>query len=564
MDYKKLLDKYSSSKLFDVVLNLVLIIHKVRPAMLFESGSFNDAEIEEFQKIYKTVKKAEPSLDKQNDSYPFPRTLVYLKKSFVDKNLDEDANNIEDDSLLGKYLGFLCAGHDYSNYKVTRISVDYFINKTLYKAEVCDPRELSIETITQQAVIFNDSVNNVLRKFGYESEIKIKTIDGTLDRYKQLRENNLEYISTNLEQYISDFENHYISVEAVLKKSETYKHLKNLNPQCIKKLSEIYKIAIIDEKYSKSYERADTHPKILAVATKILKVDKDWWSRQNTLTGSGKNSQFPLQGPMMNEDNKLFFLELELDDFDDVCGKVTYIDEQFLKKNFTKISDKHTNETLYIFKYDGDKLNTAFEQGKIREELLPKGYNDVPMDNPDKTMEFSKMPQNVQDFIHNCYSDSSNEDYTKICSLKIDDSIKKYFSKTIQKGEYRLLRGLSWNTSDKFKQTIGSSHYKVNDYIYIDLKSISSWTTEFCEAKEFAYSRTHGDYGIILEYKTKEPSKLLVDFRSIDSNELSHINDFSEVVLMPGKYKFKIKALLYEGQLINSMTEWGNKPKRAN
>ena len=53
MDYdcKSLLDKYKSSKLFEPVLNIVLVLKRLRQSTLFETGSFTKEECKEHRSI---------------------------------------------------------------------------------------------------------------------------------------------------------------------------------------------------------------------------------------------------------------------------------------------------------------------------------------------------------------------------------------------------------------------------------------------------------------------------------------------------------------------------------
>lgn len=280
--YKIALNKYKNQKLFNTIINIIMVVEKVRPSCLFETGDFkHDIEPEFFDIINTFNNQINANLQIEQDNFQFPRYLIFIKNSKIAKSLKNNSDIINNDKFLAESLGFQCIGHDYSNYNLTRISVEYTESNTneIFMVELCELNKKSLASINKTANDLNSRFNKVLNPLNYNSICTIKTIEGTLFRYLQLQNKNYSYIIENSKDYISDFENYYISDEKVFQKSGTFKNLVNLNPDNITKLTEIYKIAIIDDKFTKCYENTNNHTQIEDVAKKILKLDLELWEK---------------------------------------------------------------------------------------------------------------------------------------------------------------------------------------------------------------------------------------------------------------------------------------------
>jgi hypothetical protein len=249
------------------------------------------------------------------------------------------------------------------------------------------------------------------------------------------------------------------------------------------------------------------------------------------------------------EDNVYSYTKIRSNYCNALCQEVTIIDSDYLKDNFimtTREQHQEYSTTDYQVIKKGIKLR------KIQNELLPRGYN-VFSSVFKESIKFKHLSQDAQIFIKSTFTNSSIIDYTRICNLMISDKVKKELKKTINsKNKYTLFRGLSWETPAEFTK-LYSKILNRYDTIILSLDCISSWSSHFCEAKNFANMKR---YGIIFEYNP-DLSNILVDFRTIkDTKHETHIKEFNEIMLLPGEYTLSIKAIILGKTIVKSTQDW--------
>jgi len=90
-----------------------------------------------------------------------------------------------------------------------------------------------------------------------------------------LKNKNYDYIKKNMDEYINDFENNYIS--KLFNKSITFKNLKNINKYNINQITVLYNAANVEDRYKKYYNNAQTDKEVENVAKKLLINDNEFW-----------------------------------------------------------------------------------------------------------------------------------------------------------------------------------------------------------------------------------------------------------------------------------------------
>ena len=291
--YKRLLDQYKKTSMFQVVLNIILVCEGIRPAFLFESGNYSSANNK--QRIFTIVDTLNTipgtQLVYSTDSNPFPRTFVYMKDSFVDRSIQENTSRIMNDTYIARYLGFHCVGHDYEDFRKRRIFVTFVekITGESFIAEVCEVTKINVGSLTNTMNEKNDAINSVLRPLGYRSVCNITTDIGTVERYEYLKRGDISYIKKNISEYVDDFANNYISgSDGELEESMTYSHLTHLKPENIQKLAQLYYMSCVQLKLDPLYEGAHTHNAIHNVSLRLLRDDAEFWKGTLNVSNIGR------------------------------------------------------------------------------------------------------------------------------------------------------------------------------------------------------------------------------------------------------------------------------------
>ena len=111
-DIKNLLNIFENTKLFSMIMNIILVKYGGRYATLIEKNNFSKTEQDTFSKILDVIIK-NLNLSKTQDFVSY-RYYVTKTKITTPKNQSE----------IAKLLGFYCKNHDFSNTSIKRISLD--------------------------------------------------------------------------------------------------------------------------------------------------------------------------------------------------------------------------------------------------------------------------------------------------------------------------------------------------------------------------------------------------------------------------------------------------------
>jgi len=258
-----LIKKYKSTIYWEALVNVILVFHSARDAFLYESTNFkNDTDfifllVEKFNKYGGKLKI-------KSDEFKYPRFFVYKENSWVDKDIQKNPMNLYSDPSIAGYLGFQCVGHDFSNYRVPRITIGYYIesNQIIAEesrqiiteesrqiiaeesrqiiAEVCEINKIPKSKIVKQSNEKLKRFNNVLNKYGIKMNVSINVDDGLDMRIKNLFENKKKYILKNKEDYKNDLANNYLNDD--WEKSFTFKYLEESKTDIDKNLLTVLKI----------------------------------------------------------------------------------------------------------------------------------------------------------------------------------------------------------------------------------------------------------------------------------------------------------------------------------
>lgn len=235
----ELIKEYKSTIYWEALINVILVFHDARDAFLYESTNFKNDTTFVFLLVEKFNKHGD-KLKIKSDDFKYPRFFVYKEKSWVDKDIRKNPMNLYSDPSIAKYLGFQCIGHDYSNYRVPRITIGYYIESKQIIAEVCENNKIPKSKIVKRSNETLKRFNNVLNQYGMKVNVSINVDDGLDIRTKNLFENKKKYILKNKEDYKNDLANNYLNDN--LEKSFTFKYLQESKTEIDKDLLTVLKI----------------------------------------------------------------------------------------------------------------------------------------------------------------------------------------------------------------------------------------------------------------------------------------------------------------------------------
>ena len=269
-----LIKKYKSTIYWEALVNVILVFHGARDAFLYESTNFkNDTDfifllVEKFNKYGGKLKI-------KSDEFKYPRFFVYKENEWVDKDIDKNPMNLYNDPSIAGYLGFQCIGHDFSNYRVPRITIGYYIESSQIIAEVCEINKIPKSKIVKQSNEKLKRFNNVLNKYGIKMNVSINVDDGLEMRTKNLFENKKKYILKNKEDYKNNLANNYLNED--LEKSFTFKYLEESKTDIDKNLLTVLKIIykyINDGLFDKVFDMYS----LKEASGRILEFDECIWN----------------------------------------------------------------------------------------------------------------------------------------------------------------------------------------------------------------------------------------------------------------------------------------------
>lgn len=266
-----LIKEYKTTIYWEALINVILVFHDARDAFLYESTNFkNDTRF-----IFSLVEKFNKHGSKlkiTSDEFKYPRFFVYKENSWVDKDI---IMNLYNDPSIAKYLGFQCIGHDFSNYRVPRITVEYYVESRQIIAEVCEINKIPKSKIVKRSNETLKRLNNVLNQYGMKVNVSINVDDGLDIRTKNLFENKKKYILKNKDYYKNDLANNYLNNN--WGKSFTFKYLEESKTEINKDLLTVLKIIykyINDGLFDKVFDKYS----LKEADGRILEFDECIWN----------------------------------------------------------------------------------------------------------------------------------------------------------------------------------------------------------------------------------------------------------------------------------------------
>jgi len=203
-----LIDKYPY--LFDELINIYLVIENIREATLIETENFRNKmlDINENLKILKELCK-KYKLEFYEENNELQRYLVTKKKSLeiYIKNAEHD-----NDIALGKILGFLCVGHDYSNINTRRltgiINVEYNDLFSDIIVEICEADKITTKNLEEH---LEKKVKLISSKLSNEFTVtyQIQTDIPQIERIQMLENHNIDFIREFQDLYTQDLDNYW-------------------------------------------------------------------------------------------------------------------------------------------------------------------------------------------------------------------------------------------------------------------------------------------------------------------------------------------------------------------
>jgi len=228
--------------LFDPIINIYLVYKHVRKCMLIESANlnYNKKDINFLFDIIKSYNLVSYTEDEFLKRYliMFPDTLINYLKEVQDEKEAQD-------QILGKYLGFLCYNHDYSNTNTDRLVISIFItyrNKRAEITQVCEKDKITLHDIDSYLEQTVKNIKNVLPK-EFNVTGKIVENDSMISRLNALKTKNIKYIKDHIDDYIGDLENNWDVYDEKTKKTITLrltKYIKNIDEETLKLYNHVF------------------------------------------------------------------------------------------------------------------------------------------------------------------------------------------------------------------------------------------------------------------------------------------------------------------------------------
>ena len=201
MDIARLLNSYENTKIFQMVMNIILVKYGGRYATLIEKNNFTKTEQEKYSNILDTL-ITDFGLYKTHD-------IVSYRYYVTETQINTPTNQPEIAILLGYY----CAGHDFGNESIKRISLDIIeinTNTQIY-VEVGEYSKVDIKQLTDfgknKCDLWNSIMSRLSLPYSFMINIEIvEPIESFLSRYK-----DIEYVTENLEEYGNIIYNNFVN-----------------------------------------------------------------------------------------------------------------------------------------------------------------------------------------------------------------------------------------------------------------------------------------------------------------------------------------------------------------
>lgn len=206
------LELHKKNSAREIVLNCILVFHGGREAFLLEtSNHLRDYGVPEaWQYTRELASKLNLFFTSTDDGVgSFPRALV------TKHPLNSSTFTETDLALL---LGFYCAGHQFSNQNITRISfsIHELSTNTSLMAEVCEFSKTQKDEMERKYTERVSSWNAIISSYLPDCRVVMKV---SISNPMKLRLNaaireNISYIMENREEYAEDLENNFAECSA--------------------------------------------------------------------------------------------------------------------------------------------------------------------------------------------------------------------------------------------------------------------------------------------------------------------------------------------------------------
>ena len=201
MDIARLLNSYENTKIFQMVMNIILVKYGGRYATLIENNGFSKTEQEKYSNILDTL-ITDFGLYKTPD-------IVSYRYYVTETQINIPTNHPE----IAVLLGYYCAGHDFANESIKRISLDIIeinTNTQIY-VEVGEYSKVDIKQLTDfgknKCDLWNSIMSRLSLPYSFMINIEIvEPIESFLSRYK-----DIEYVTENLEEYGNIIYNNFVN-----------------------------------------------------------------------------------------------------------------------------------------------------------------------------------------------------------------------------------------------------------------------------------------------------------------------------------------------------------------
>jgi hypothetical protein len=346
--YEEIIEKYKNSYIIEYLLNVILVNEKIRSAYLFESTNYDKHEnyAEKFFNVVREIndlnkKKSGNILKIAKDNHVFPRYFVFLKGSFVDKEIEKNPKNVDDDIKIATFLDFQCVGHDYTNTLVNRDTYNIHITEEATKnefaiiVEVCEHGKNKDKILNAKNKLVQ-SINNLLNKYGYNAKLNFKVSYSLQHKINFLKKEEIE--ADEFETIENLLRNYFLDNN--LESSETYKKLRNFNTLSKThkyKLQVLCEFLTIYDMFFPLFRKLKNKTDLNDIEMIILSFDKAFWS--------------------IKSDDELKFLEIGIDEKEEI--------ENLLRDNFLDYKLENSN----IFK-KLQTFNTLSKTEKYKFQIL--------------------------------------------------------------------------------------------------------------------------------------------------------------------------------------------------
>jgi len=210
MNIARLLNYFENTKIFQMVMNIILVKYGGRYATLIEENNFSKTEQEKYSKILDVIINL-------FNLYKTPDIVSY-RYYVTNTQINIPTNHPE----IGVLLGYYCAGHDFGNESIKRILLDIIeinTNTQIY-VEVGEYSKVDIKQLTDfgknKCELWNSIMSRLSLPYSFTINIEIiEPIESFLSRYK-----DIEYVTENLEEYGNIIYNNFVNTSVFVENTE--------------------------------------------------------------------------------------------------------------------------------------------------------------------------------------------------------------------------------------------------------------------------------------------------------------------------------------------------------